>query len=201
MPIVEAHETEDPRIARTRAAVGQAVRELFLEEGWDGITHQRVAERSGYARNSVYRHFPDRVALLAHGGRFDDAVHHTTPTGELRTDLINELTCFRTALFDGPVGTIIASITERAERDPSFAETRDRLFAAGADLTRRLVTEGMAAGRFDATVEVDDLVVILCGPLLYARLSGRTPPSDAAIAHLVDAVLTGPTTPGGDTVG
>ena len=93
----------DRRVQRTHAAVADAVRELFVEEGWDAVTHQRVAERAGYGRNTVYRHFPDRTSLLAHGGNFGD-VHHAPITGDLRADLVAELTAFRRELFDGIVG-------------------------------------------------------------------------------------------------
>lgn len=184
----------DPRISRTREAVGDAVRELLVEEGWDAVTHQRVAERSGYSRNTVYRHFPDRTALISHGGHFDDAVHHHQPTGDLRVDMIGELRTFRTVLFDGVVGTIIASMVERAERDPDTVEMRDRLVAAGAALTFDLVATARAHDRLAPDivrqgVDDADIVSMLCGPVLYARLCQGRPPSDEMIEAVVDAVL------------
>ncbi len=178
----------DPRVVRTRHDIAVAVRELFAEGGWDAITHQHVAERAGYGRNTVYRHFPDRTALLAHGGRFDD-VHHAPVTGDLRIDLIEELRAFRRELFDGIVGRIIGALVERADRDPDIGPIRDRLVATGSRQTADLVRAAVAAGRMSAAIDVDDHVANLCGPLVYARLCQNRPPSDLAIEHIVDTFL------------
>ncbi|MEM1331964.1 MAG: TetR/AcrR family transcriptional regulator [Actinomycetota bacterium] len=181
-------------MARTRAAVADAVRTLFAEEGWDAVTHQRIAERSGLGRNTVYRHFPDRTALLLHAGHFNQ-VHHAPRTGDLRTDLIAELTTFRHELFDGIVGNVMAAMVERADHDPEIGPMRDALVEAGARQTIDIVEEAVAAGRMTDAVSVRDLVAALCGPAVYARLCTGDPPSDAAIEHLVDTHLA-PLAPG-----
>ena len=187
-PTPDAMRADDPRVVRTRADVARAVQELFVAEGWDAITHQRVADHAGYGRNTVYRHFPDRTALLLHGGRFHQ-VHHAPVTGELRTDLIAELVVFRRELFEGIVGRIMGAIVERADREPEIRPIRDQLVAVGARQTRELIAEAIAAGRMSETISVDDHVANLCGPLVYARLCQERPPTDDAIAHLVDANL------------
>jgi AcrR family transcriptional regulator len=180
--------SDDRRVQRTHADIGDAVRALFAEEGWDAVTHQRVAERAGYGRNTVYRHFPDRTALLSHGGNFGE-VHHAPITGDLRADLIAELVAFRRELFDGIVGRIIAAMVERADRDPEIEPMRDRLITAGNGQTADLVRDAIAQGRMSAEVSVDDHVANLCGPLIYARLCQSRRPTDAAIEHLVEQHL------------
>ncbi len=179
---------DDPRVMRTRADVATAVRDLFAEEGWDAITHQRVAERAGYGRSTVYRHFPDRSALLLHGGHFDD-VHHAPRTGDLRADLIAELCAFRRELFDGIVGRLMGAMVERADRDPDVAPIRDQLVAAGTRQSIDLITEAVAAGRMSADVDIADHLANLCGPLVYARLCQQRAPTDTAIERLVDTFL------------
>jgi len=46
----------DPRVVRTRRDVLAAARAVLLEEGWERVTVSRVADRSGYARTTLYRH-------------------------------------------------------------------------------------------------------------------------------------------------
>ncbi len=178
----------DPRVRRTKADIARAVQELFVAEGWDAITHQRIAEHAGYGRNTVYRHFPDRTALLLHSGHFDD-VHHAPVTGDLRTDLVAELIVFRRELFDGIVGRIIAAMVERAGRDPEVQPMRDELVAVGARQTAELVEQAINEGRMSDRIPIEDHVANLCGPLVYARLCQDRPPNDAAIEHLVDTHL------------
>lgn len=186
-PTVEP--SDDRRVRRTHAAVAEAVRALFVEEGWDAVTHQRVAAKAGYGRNTVYRHFPDRTALLAHGGNFGE-VHHAPVTGDLRADLIAELAAFRRELFDGIVGRIIAAMVERADRDAEIAPMRNQLVASGSRQTAALVADAVADGRMSSDVSIDDHVANLCGPLVYARLCQSRSPNDEAIEHLVDSHLT-----------
>ena len=83
--------TVDPRVTRTRHAVLAAAREVLLDEGWEGVTLGRVAERSGYARTTLYRHWPQRLDLLRDLIREEARLAHTTPTGNLRDDLVAEL--------------------------------------------------------------------------------------------------------------
>ena len=54
----------DPRVARTRRDVLAAARGVMLEEGGERGTLARGAERSGYARTTLYRHWPQRLDLL-----------------------------------------------------------------------------------------------------------------------------------------
>ncbi len=184
----DPNQPEDRRVQRTHAVVAEAVRTLFAEEGWEAITHQRVAERTGLGRNTVYRHFPDRTALLAHGGNFGD-LHHGPITGDLRAYLTAELQAFRRELFDGIVGRIIAAMVERADRDPEIEPMRTQLVTTGAQQMFGLVRQAIHENRMRADISVDDHVANLCGPLIYARLCQARPPDDAAIAHLVDVHL------------
>ena len=55
----------DPRVERTRLSVLAAAAELMAEVGWGGVTIESVSARSGVARTTIYRHWPDRLALLA----------------------------------------------------------------------------------------------------------------------------------------
>jgi AcrR family transcriptional regulator len=63
------------RTARTRAAVLGAVAAELLDHGYDGLTVDAVAERSGVHRATVYRRWRDVGGLLADAldaGREDD---------------------------------------------------------------------------------------------------------------------------------
>ena len=184
----QSDERADPRIARTRDAIAEAVRALLSEEGWDAITHQRVAERSGYARNTVYRHFADRAALLAHGGNFERH-HHAPVTGDLRHDIVAELIAFRRELFDGVAGQVLGALLERAERDPEVIPIRDRLVAEGAGPLRELLLEAQQQQLLTDGVSIEDHTAAFCGPLIYARLISGHPPGDSTIHYYVDRLL------------
>lgn len=55
----------DPRIARTRQSLQQALFDLARERGLDEISVADIAERAGVNRSSFYQHYSDKDTLLA----------------------------------------------------------------------------------------------------------------------------------------
>ncbi len=55
----------DPRVAKTRAALGEAVLALASEKPFGEVTITEIAERAGVGYASFFRHYKDKDALLA----------------------------------------------------------------------------------------------------------------------------------------
>lgn len=55
----------DPRIARTRRSLQEALFELARERDLDGISVADIAERAGVNRSTFYQHYSDKDTLLA----------------------------------------------------------------------------------------------------------------------------------------
>lgn len=49
---------------RTRGAILDALSDLLRTHHWDDITTKLLAAHAGVAQQTIYRHFPDRAALL-----------------------------------------------------------------------------------------------------------------------------------------
>jgi AcrR family transcriptional regulator len=60
-------ETTPPRRRneRSRLAIVTATREILLERGFDGLTIEAVAARAGVGKQTIYRWWPSRPALVA----------------------------------------------------------------------------------------------------------------------------------------
>ena len=50
--------------AETAAAILQAARELFAEQGYEATTTRAIAERAGVGTGTVFAHYPDKNHLL-----------------------------------------------------------------------------------------------------------------------------------------
>jgi AcrR family transcriptional regulator len=61
---------EDPRAARTRRALREALVSMIIERGWDAVSIRDVCQRAGVGRSTFYTHFADREELLLAG--YDD---------------------------------------------------------------------------------------------------------------------------------
>jgi TetR/AcrR family transcriptional repressor of mexJK operon len=55
---------DDPRVVRTRAAVVDAARTLFLRSGYSGTTMEDIAALAGFAKRTVYNNYPDKDSLF-----------------------------------------------------------------------------------------------------------------------------------------
>ena len=133
----------DPRVARTRRDVLAAAREVMLEEGWARVTLARVAERSGYARTTLYRHWPQRLDLLRDLIGEEVRLLHTTPAGDLREDLIAEMEAFQAALTTSGLGRMMIAIGQQARDDAELADLSSSVRADGSKVLRDIIAAGV----------------------------------------------------------
>ncbi|HEY4895586.1 MAG TPA: helix-turn-helix domain-containing protein [Solirubrobacteraceae bacterium] len=149
---------------RNRERILVAARELFAREESD-VQIDDVARRAGVGVGTVYRHFPDKEALM----------------GELvreRFGVFNER--LRTALeerdaepFDALTGAIrdnAASVAEDAATRFAFMSGGERVFAhASAEreefmvLADELVERAHAAGQLRPEFIAQDIPMVMCG--------------------------------------
>jgi TetR/AcrR family transcriptional regulator, mexJK operon transcriptional repressor len=80
---------DDPRVVRTRAAVVDAARTLFLRQGYAGTTMEDIAALAGLTKRTLYNNYPDKSALfveiaadaIAYAERFARGLHEEFTEG------------------------------------------------------------------------------------------------------------------------
>jgi AcrR family transcriptional regulator len=177
----------DPRVARTRDAVRDAVRQVLRAEGIEAVTHQRIAETAGVGRASVYRHWPDRTHLVIDaltGDVPDPATWHTA--GDLARDLAAEVTRLQRVLNDSPFVPDLVALIGRAEWDTGLRELKGRLLAQGTGRLRRALEHAATGGDLGDDLDVDDAVAALAGPLFYQRVLADRRITDAFVTWMVE---------------
>lgn len=180
--------TPDARVVRTRADVLRAAIALLVDDGWEAVTQPNVARAAGYAKATVYAHWPDRLDLLrdAFSG-FGDMPHHE-PTGDLRNDLVGELRSFRTAMVERRLDRALAVLAERASQagsDPAVVEIRDAFVAEGERPLRRLLGAVVGGEALEAAT------MMLNGSVLHMVLMHGRAPDDEVVEAAVDTTLRG----------
>lgn len=55
---------DDPRVVRTRAAVVDAARTLFLRNGYSRTTMEEIADAAGVTKRTLYNNYADKEALF-----------------------------------------------------------------------------------------------------------------------------------------
>lgn len=165
MGIVIDHE------ARKRIIISKSI-QLFAEQGYDGVTYQKIADSCEIARTTLYKYFRSKLHifntaiwqvsyLLA--GRFKEAL--SADTGAV-VRLERLMTAVFQLLFEQRVIlTVILDFVLAAQRaDRDLSRDIERHTIALRRIIHRLVTEGIRTG------ELRRLNAGLATDLIYAQL-------------------------------
>jgi len=74
--------TDDRRTLKTKRALAAAFKDLLLEKGYDAITIQDIIDRADVGRSTFYAHYEGKEQLLIGNINFQEALVHTTPSGD-----------------------------------------------------------------------------------------------------------------------
>ncbi|MEU9828937.1 TetR/AcrR family transcriptional regulator [Micromonospora chersina] len=181
--------TTDPRVRRTRAVVVTTALGLLAERGIAGTTIEAVAERSGVAKTTIYRHWDGQAALV-----FDafDSIRRPPEdpdTGTLRGDLTDLLTGLAAALSEGAAAGLWFALVEAAERDPDLATLHRREAEARHAVVLRVIRRGISRGELPADTDPTEVLDLLAGPLFYRRATSGAPVDRSFAQRIVERVL------------
>ena len=168
MDQISIMEKQDARITKTRRKVLDAGAVVLFTDGWSEVTHLRLAKETGVARGTIYRHWPTIDDLIVEiFESCDPAPYAAERTGELRADMIAELTLLSENLASSKLGDVILNAARLADKNAMMA----RVHTAMHDIIRQpflaiLSDHGLKADR-DA-VGLTLVAPILCHHLFEA---------------------------------
>ena len=202
-----APRADDPRVVRSRAAVVDAARTLFLRKGYAGTTMEEIAALAGLTKRTVYNNYGDKDALfrqivadvLAYAEAFARGLHEEFTVGVTAANLRATLDDLARRLALGIVRPEVIALrrlligearafpglgAEYFDRAPG--QVLDALASGFAQLRRR----GLLRVR-DARRAAAQFAYLVAGePLDRAMLVGTIPTKAAVIAAARDGVET-----------
>ncbi len=149
--------------AENRAALIQAARELFAEQGVD-VPLSAIAKRAGVGQGSLYRHFPTRGAIA--GAAFDANVAEIEAAVEAGASLADVLGMVQEQATDA---VAIIDVVVHNSGESHAVRLQERMEAVIA----QTLDGGKEAGTVPAFFSVDD--VMLCIRMVAGSLT-ETPP-------------------------
>jgi AcrR family transcriptional regulator len=186
----EAPSALDPRAARSRIAMLDAARKMLVAEGWDSITHMKVAAAAGVGRATAYRHWPTTTELRLEAASLETESTRPVHTGDVRVDVIAELRGLRSALTERGLKPLLLLITERATYDEEFRKIRQQLHKRGVGPIRAVLRDAVRRGDLHTHVDVDEMLSLLAGPIIFEIVMRDRAFPDRRISALADMVLT-----------
>jgi AcrR family transcriptional regulator len=181
--------SSDPRAERSRVAVLAAAVEELGAVGYGRFSIESVATRAGVAKSTVYRHWPDKLAVIADALETFHQQFVPEVSGPPREHLVALIGHVAEILFDSPFAACIPALVEGAHLDDSVADFHFSYNATRRSELAAVIRSGIDAGEISFTTDVELAAVMLLGPLFYLRLMSRTPFDPGRAAQLVDAVL------------
>jgi AcrR family transcriptional regulator len=167
----------------------RAIADILEEDGPAGITHQRVAERAGVGRATVYRHWAQPADLLVEAVTSADLPFLEQAGGTLRERLRTDLRRLRDDMAAPIMATLLATIIERSQHDPATRAHRDRVTAKLVDNARAAIDTAIATGELRGRPDPDDLIAQTLGPLFFRRIVADRPADDSFIDRIIDDAL------------
>jgi AcrR family transcriptional regulator len=180
----------DPRIERSRQVILAAALAELGEIGYGGFAIESVAARAGVGKSTIYRHWPDKLSLIADA--FQTLHQEGGPdlaTGSARDKLARILAHVAEVLVSSPFGTCLPAMIDAAERDTALRDFHYRFQSEARKPTVALIAFGIASGEFPADRDPELVAQALLGAIFFRRLmmESRFAPEEAHA--LLDTVL------------
>lgn len=180
----------DPRVERSRRLIRESALNELADAGYGGFTIEAVAARAGVGRSTVYRHWTNKLVLIADALETlneQPAPDATEGTARERVEgLLRHLT---EALTGSTLARCIPALIEAAEHDSTVRDFLHRYSARRRQALIDAIVAGIDAGDFPASIDPEIASAALSGALFYRRLMTSEPLNPALVPVLTQTVL------------
>jgi AcrR family transcriptional regulator len=166
-----------------------AALELLREVGYRSVTVEAIAARAGVGKQTIYRWWPSRAAVVLEAYVAEASVSVPYPdTGSLKSDLLKYLTDSFASL-QGKQGQTLRGLAAEAQLDAEFEQE----FLDSFILTRRagfteILTRAIERGELPDDIDSEVLTDMIYGAKWF-RLLFRHAPLDEGLALRVVHII------------
>lgn len=144
---------------RNRERITAAALEVMIEHGAEAPIDE-IARRAGVGNATVYRHFPDRTALIRSitMAVVEETVRFAEEALAEEPDAARALRRFVHRAADGRIGATSAALGDRFDKSgPEFDTVRERMRRA----VEAIITQGQERGVIRPDIGVGDVMIAL----------------------------------------
>lgn len=182
--------TIDPRIERTRSAVLTATLEVLGRRGYAAFAMEAVAASARVARSTIYRHWPNKIDLIAEALEVLNQQPHAGDRSATTREQTEQLIVHLAEVFaDSVLSACIPSLVEAAERHPEVADFLHTYSARRRQTLIDVLRTGIDNGELPAHLDPELAALALIGPIVYRRTMTSDPFPAARVPQLVTQVL------------
>ena len=176
-----------------KEAVLDAAFRLLSAPGTDDLTIDAIAAEAGVGRQTIYRWWPSKGAVIADAlARHARVVVPERETGSFTGDLAAFLADSFAGLQNEGYADRLRQIVAEAQHDEHVARVLTDFTAVRRAALRALLERGRTAGELSAGADLDMLVDMAYGVLYYRLLVGHAPLDEKAARSLAAELTRSP---------
>lgn len=181
-----------PRSEKTKKAILSAAYELLLENGFGTVTIEKIAERAGVSKATIYKWWTNKAAVVMDA--FFDAAVVKLPipdTGSTINDMIIQVNNLAKFLISRE-GKVINEIIAEGQFDQKLAETYRMVYFKPRRLDSRYILErGISRGELKEGLDIELVMDLIFGPLFYRLLITGDMVDEAFIKNIINYAFEG----------
>jgi AcrR family transcriptional regulator len=180
------------RSSRVRSAAIRATLAELAENGYAGLSLERIARRADVNKTSLYRRWGTREQLVLEAMLERAGQHVSVPdTGSLRADLLALATTAAANASTPEVAAMARAVAAESPRDGKLAAASRRFWAERLALDGAIVERAIGRGEVRPGTEPSEVIEAVIGPIHLRLLLTHEPVDAGFIERIVDTVVDG----------
>ena len=181
-----------PRDPETDRAILQAALKLLTDQGYAGMSVERVASDAGVGKTTIYRRYATKEDLAAAAlSALRDDLGPPPNTGDTRADIVEMIGQTQVAFERGPGFAMIGALLVEERRNPELFELfREKIMRPRRDDAVAILQRGVERGEIRADADLEVVVHALVGSMFARHILGA-PGSKEMMELTVDTIWNG----------
>lgn len=178
------------RVQRSQARIIEASIDLIVENGTRALTVDAIAERSGVAKSTLYRHWPSIDALML--DVFRAAIPQmvaSDPDASFEDALRQQVSAVAEVLADPKWIRLLPDLLSLRHQYPAIGELADKDRAEKQAALSTILARGADQGLVPENLDVANVVAVLLGPMVMCSVFGEPERIDEVGAFAVERFL------------
>ncbi|MEW9699539.1 TetR/AcrR family transcriptional regulator [Paenibacillus sp. SI8] len=181
-----------PRNVEAQKSILSASYELLLENGFQAVTVDKIADRAQVSKATIYKWWPNKAAVVMDSFLYAATARLPVPdTGSALDNILIHATNL-TRFLTSREGIIITELLGVGQFDSGLAEAyRTRFFQPRRLEARSLLEKGIQLGELKKDLDIGICIDLIYGPIFYRLLVTGETLDEPYVHHLVNYAFEG----------
>jgi AcrR family transcriptional regulator len=188
---MEEHRIGRPRSDRRNKAILETAMDLVTELGFRGVSVEAIAAKSGIAKTTIYRRWPNKAAVIM-DAFMEKLLRTQFPPARKATESIRLQMHSMAKAFKSKDGAVIKALLAEAQFDAELATAfRERWTLPRRKLALAVLQKAVGQGELRSGIDLEATIDLLYAPMYYRLQMGTAPLSDEYIDEIFEQVMEG----------